>query len=112
GVAGGACGPGIAAPAPTASGRPAQGPQLSLDRGVRAMNNGDVFPTFHTTARVVRRLWRWTRLFLAGMTCTILLSYVVVNLSAGRALERQLTLVRERGEPLTLAEIAPPSVPD
>jgi hypothetical protein len=76
------------------------------------MNNGDIFPTFYTAARIARRLWRWTRLFLAGMTCTVLLSYVVVNLSAGRALERQLALIRERGEPLTLTEVAPPMVPD
>jgi hypothetical protein len=76
------------------------------------MNTARAFPTFRATGRLLRWLWRPTRPVLAVLALLGLAAYVVTNVSAGHDLERELTLIRERGEPLTLAEAAPPPVPD
>jgi hypothetical protein len=85
--------------------------------------HGDLFPTFRAAARraphVRRRAWRiFSRLArgaargVAGLTCLLLLTTLVANGVAGRALEQELARIRDRGEPLTLREVAPPPVPD
>ena len=76
------------------------------------MNKEDVFPTFYGVADLMRRLWRLTRSLLPGLALALLLSYVVVNVNAGKALQSELAQIREKGEPLSLREAAPPPVPD
>jgi hypothetical protein len=49
---------------------------------------------------------------LAVLVVLGLATYFVTNVTAGRELERELSLIRQRGEPLTLAEAAPAPVPD
>jgi hypothetical protein len=88
-----------------------------------------LFPTFRAAARTLRQrrraarqaawIGRRTRSFLsgvawsaAGLTCLLLLATLITNGIVGQALEQELARVRERGEPLTLREIAPPPVPD
>jgi hypothetical protein len=80
------------------------------------MTHADRFPTFRATARLLSSLFRWTwpivRPILAVLVVLGLAAYVVTNVTAGRELERELSLIRQRGEPLTLAEAAPPPVPN
>jgi hypothetical protein len=42
----------------------------------------------------------------------LLVAYVAANVRSGRVLENELSAVRERGEPLSLKEAAPPLIPD
>lgn len=56
--------------------------------------------------------WRFTGPILGGLFLLLLGGYVITNVYAGQELERELTSVREKGEPLTLREIAPPPLPD
>ncbi len=92
------------------------------------------FPTFRRWARLdfptLRRLWRFswkiaTRLpFVSrawwkrngrrlAATCLALAAiWTATNIYATILLNRELEAIRQRGEPLTMAELAPPPVPD
>src|SRR5439155_807371 len=59
-----------------------------------------------------RRLGRRVGALLPGLVGVCVLLFVVTNSLAGRALEGELALVRSEGAPLSLREVAPPSVPD
>src|SRR5436305_86803 len=76
------------------------------------MSRHDVFPTFYLTAFLLRRIWRFFRPLLAIAGLLLLVAYVVVNRTAGAALEREMAQLREQGEPLSLREAAPPQVAD
>src|SRR5437867_1533236 len=77
------------------------------------MSTGDRIPTFRAVGQIYRFLWRsvFRPLLLASMFF-LLVAHVVTNVRAGRALEAELQTIRDRGEPLTLREGAPPPVPD
>jgi hypothetical protein len=78
-----------------------------------------VFPTFRAiprgllavprwVGRFVRRTWRPIVVVLAVLVAV----HLVLNVIAGRRLEAELSRLRAEGAPLTLAEAAPPEVPD
>jgi len=77
---------------------------------------GGIFPTFRSAPR---RLWRavrwlWRKLWrpAAILLAALIIAHLVLNVIAGRRLERELNRLRAEGAPLTLAEAAPPAVPD
>ena len=80
------------------------------------MSNAAKFPTF---SRWGRFLWRrakpWVRPVVFTLVCIVTLVALVVaeeNYRTGRAWENYKAAARARGEKLTLAELAPPPVPD
>jgi hypothetical protein len=58
--------------------------------------------------RVWRRVWR----FVLALLALLILAHLILNIVAGRRLEAELNRIRAAGQPLTLAEAAPPPVPD
>ncbi len=85
------------------------------------MDFSGAFPTFRATRRVYAWIWRRAvRPFIRRVVVPVICvggiagagAYVVTNARAGRALEAELQAIRQRGEPLTLAEAAPPPVPE
>jgi len=58
--------------------------------------------------RVWRRVWR----FVVALLALLILAHLILNIVAGRRLEAELNRIRAAGQPLTLAEAAPPKVPD
>jgi hypothetical protein len=76
------------------------------------MSMREVLPNFYAAGRLARALGHRIRAVLPGLVFLCLLVDVGANVWAGRALERELALVRARGEPLSLTEVAPPRVPD
>jgi len=77
------------------------------------------FPTFRAIprgllaaprwiGRLLRRKWRPIAVVLA----VLIAAHIVLNIVAGRRLEAELSRLRAEGAPLTLAEAAPPKVPD
>src|SRR3712207_1071300 len=74
--------------------------------------NADRFPTFRAAALRPRRYARWLGFFCLGWLFVLLLVYVITNAAGGRALERELARIRERGEALAVRELAPPPLPD
>jgi hypothetical protein len=54
------------------------------------------------------RVWPW----YAGILAVLLLAHTIFNIVASRELARELAAAKARGVPLTLAELAPPEVPD
>jgi hypothetical protein len=76
------------------------------------MSMREVFPNFYAAGRLARSVGRRLRAVLPGLVFLFLLVHVVANVWAGRALERELALIRARGEPLSLMEVAPPPVRD
>lgn len=80
------------------------------------------FPTFRAAGRWARSagprlvprasgLLRRLGAVTAVGVLLLCLASLVMNVIAGRALERELTAIRARGEPLTLREAAPPEIP-
>lgn len=76
------------------------------------MSRQEIFPTFYSTAYLLRRIARFCGRLLPVAGLLLLAIYVVANQTAGSALERELARIREQGEPLTLREAAPPPVPE
>jgi hypothetical protein len=106
------------------------GPEEALQSALRQLQASprspathDHFPTLRAAGRRARAFGRWivpaavaVLLRLVPVTGVALLFLIlgslVGNVIAGRALERELTAIRARGEPLSLREAAPPEVPD
>ncbi len=80
------------------------------------MKFADKFPTFSRLGRSPwRRARRWARPVFFTLVCVVTVTALVVaeeNYRAGRAWENYKAAARARGEKLTLAELAPPPVPD
>src|SRR4051794_14561930 len=76
------------------------------------MSKQEMFPTFYAVGALMRWMWRLIRPLLAVSALLLVAGYVVLNIRAGRSLESELAQVRERGEPISLREAAPPAVPD
>ena len=74
------------------------------------------FPTFRKVGRGVTKfsgnLWRRTRRGLLWLVIILVAAHISLNLWASLQLNRELGTIRQRGEPLTLAELVPPPVPD
>jgi len=74
------------------------------------------FPTFRAmplwVARAVLWLWRKTWRYAAAVLGLLIIAHLVLNVVAGRRLGAELARVRAQGAPLTLAQAAPPKVPD
>jgi hypothetical protein len=74
------------------------------------------FPTFRATPRWMMRsvvwLWRKAWRYAAAVLGLLIIAHLALNLVAGRRLEAELARVRAEGAPLTLAQAAPPKVPD
>jgi hypothetical protein len=101
-------------------------PEEALEAALRQLaaeaapaKHGGLFPTFRAAARHAPQVRRRARRIFsrlargaAALTCLLLLTTLVANGVAGRALEQELARIRDRGEPLTLREVAPPPVPD
>jgi hypothetical protein len=85
---------------------------MPFDLQERVAMNVDRFPTFRAATVRARRSGRWVGLFCLGWLFVLLLVYVITNATGGRALERELAQIRDRGEALTVRELAPPPVPD
>ena len=77
------------------------------------------FPTFRAiprgllaaprwAGRLLRRKWRPIAVVLA----VLIAAHIVLNIVAGRRLEAELSRLRAEGAPLTLAQAAPPPVPE
>jgi hypothetical protein len=81
------------------------------------------FPTFRTFRRELIRLpwhllrgliwlWRKTWCFSLPLLILLVIAHTIFNFIAGQRLEAGLNRIRQAGEPLTLAEAAPPQIPD
>jgi len=78
------------------------------------------FPTFRAAPRrLARVLWRaarwlWRKLWrpVAIILAVLIVAHVTLNVISGRRLEAELNKLRAQGAPLTLAQAAPPMVPD
>lgn len=81
------------------------------------------FPTFRRllgrlSARLGRlpflsRAWWKRNKRRVAVTCLVLAAlWTATNIYASTLLNRELEAIRQRGEPLTMAELAPPAVPD
>jgi len=74
------------------------------------------FPTFRAMPRWLVRsvvwLWRKTWRYVTAVVGLLVIAHLVLNVVAGRRLEAELARLRAEGAPLTLAEAAPPKVPD
>jgi len=74
------------------------------------------FPTFRALPRRVGRgiawLWRKTWRYTAALLALLVLAHLALNAVAGRQLGKELARLRAEGAPLTLAQAAPPPVPD
>ncbi len=91
----------------------------ALDTSVVAPERSKNFPTFR---RLLGRFGRWPFMSRAwwkrnkrrmAWLCLVLVAiWTATNIYASVLLNRELEAIRQRGEPLTLAELAPPPVPD
>lgn len=77
--------------------------------------NQGAFPTFRAIpsglaklGRNCRRRWH----YLLGIIVIITIAYSVLDIYATVQLNHQLSLIRQKGEPLTSAETAPPEISD
>jgi hypothetical protein len=59
-----------------------------------------------------RGLWRRFWRYLLAVVALLILAHLTLNIVAGRRLKAELSRIRAAGQPLTLAEVAPPQVPD
>lgn len=75
-----------------------------------------LFPTFRAAPRGLLRgvVWLWRKTWRVTVTLLALLigAHLILTIVAGYRLERELKRLRAQGLPLTLAELAPPPVPD
>jgi hypothetical protein len=74
------------------------------------------FPTFRSAPRrlwqAVRWLWRKLWRPAAVLLALLIVAHLTLNVVAGRRLAHELNRLRAEGAPLTLAEAAPPPVPN
>ncbi|MBW3636989.1 MAG: hypothetical protein KY445_11110 [Armatimonadetes bacterium] len=59
-----------------------------------------------------RRFWQKTRRRLGWTLAVLFVAHSGLNIYASVLLNRELAAIREKGEPLQFAEMAPPAVPD
>jgi hypothetical protein len=81
----------------------------------RAMPRDLLSLLLHILLRILRGIaWLWRKTWRFSLTALILLvvAHTIFNFIAGRRLEAELNRIRQAGEPLTLAEAAPPQIPD
>jgi hypothetical protein len=80
------------------------------------MESARAFPTFRAlpgrVGRGIAWLWRKTWRYTAALVALLLLAHLALNAVAGRQLGKELARLRAQGAPLTLAQAAPPPVPD
>lgn len=76
------------------------------------MTRREALPNFYAVLDAARWTGRRLRPLLPGMAFLLLLGYVILNVTAGDALEQELSAIRSQGAPLSLREAAPPLVPD
>ncbi|HVF85529.1 MAG TPA: hypothetical protein VM821_06085 [Abditibacteriaceae bacterium] len=81
------------------------------------------FPTFRRLARgllgrlgrlpfLSRAWWKRNKRRVAAACLTFAAIWTATNIYASVLLNRELEAIRKRGEPLTMAELAPPPIPD
>lgn len=74
------------------------------------------FPAFRAAPerlwRAVRWLWRKLWRPVAIVLAVLIIAHLALNIAASRRLERELARLRAEGAPLTVAEAAPPRVPE
>jgi hypothetical protein len=78
--------------------------------------SASAFPTFRAIPRWIGRLclriWRKIWRPIVVVLAVLIAAHLVLNIIAGRRLEAELSRLRAEGAPLTLAQAAPPAVPD
>jgi len=77
------------------------------------------FPTFRAipagflkAARCLGRGWKKSWHYLLGIIIILAIAYTALDIYATAQLNHQLNLIRQKGEPLTMEEAAPPKVTD
>jgi hypothetical protein len=79
----------------------------------------EAFPTFRAIpsgflkgARCLLRGWKKSWQYLLGLVIILVIAYTALDIYATAQLNHQLNLIRQKGEPLTMKEAAPPEVAD
>jgi len=62
--------------------------------------------------RILKKIMKWAGIVLGGLIIAVIVVHIILDIVFGAELRQTLRELKAQGVPLTIAEFAPPSVPD
>lgn len=87
-------------------------PQSTFTEKTDNQHPSNRFPTFLRAARCLHRGWKKSWRYLLGIILILVIAYAALDVYSLVQFNYQLNLIRQKGEPVSVAEIIPPKVPD